>query len=471
MVTASAVERRASHPDLPALYVFSGAGAFALVLVIGVSLSPRAASAVPSFARQTGQPCATCHNGAFPQLTPFGRQFKLNGYTAGGTRCRGSAAAAAGQNEFQIPLSGMVVASFMHTQKDLADTPTNRKGDPNGLGTNDNAMVQDASVFVAGQIYCQLGTFIQATYDRPDEAFALDNTDIRYANKTRIGGVDVVYGLDGNNNPTVEDPWNTTPAWRIPGGGSVASAFLPGPAVTPQIDNLGAIVAGGGAYAWVNNEFYAFVSAYTPLDRGTLQALGEAPGDAVKFDGAAPYWRFAFEKNWDVHSLMIGTYGMTVAVIPDPTVPSDKFTDLGFDAQYQYLRGLHFFTARASYTYEWQKLDGSAILNPGMNVKNFVSELNLSATYSYDAMYTVTVGWFDNQGSAALQTDTSGEVIDLGFLPWSRGGPSFWPWVNTRIGLSFTHFDKINSATTNYDGAGRNVKDDNTTFLYSWTAF
>ena len=146
-----------------------------------------------------------------------------------------------------------------HTQKDLADAPANRKGNANGLGTNNNAMVQDVSVFIAGQVYCQLGAFVQATYDRPDEAFALDNTDIRYANKTKIGGVDVVYGLDGNNNPTVEDPWNTTPAWRIPGGGSVASAFLPGPAVTPQIDNLGAIVAGGGAYAWVNNEFYAFI--------------------------------------------------------------------------------------------------------------------------------------------------------------------------------------------------------------------
>ena len=79
-------------------------------------------------------------------------------------------------------------------------------------------MIQDTSVFVAGQLYCRLGAFIQATYDRPDEAFALDNTDIRYASKTNIRGVDVVYGIDGNNNPTVEDPWNTTPAWQILGG-------------------------------------------------------------------------------------------------------------------------------------------------------------------------------------------------------------------------------------------------------------
>ena len=38
------------------------------------------ARAVPSFSEQTGQPCTTCHVGGFgPQLTPFGRAFKLGG--------------------------------------------------------------------------------------------------------------------------------------------------------------------------------------------------------------------------------------------------------------------------------------------------------------------------------------------------------------------------------------------------------
>src|ERR1700726_3328092 len=41
------------------------------------------AQALPSFARQTGQPCGTCHTD-FPYLTPFGRRFKLLGYTVGG---------------------------------------------------------------------------------------------------------------------------------------------------------------------------------------------------------------------------------------------------------------------------------------------------------------------------------------------------------------------------------------------------
>jgi hypothetical protein len=43
-------------------------------------LSVPSARAVPSYSRQTGMPCAACHY-APPELTPFGRTFKLEGYT------------------------------------------------------------------------------------------------------------------------------------------------------------------------------------------------------------------------------------------------------------------------------------------------------------------------------------------------------------------------------------------------------
>jgi hypothetical protein len=45
------------------------------------------AQALPSFARQTGQPCGTCHTD-FPALTPYGRRFKLLGYTVQGNRVK-----------------------------------------------------------------------------------------------------------------------------------------------------------------------------------------------------------------------------------------------------------------------------------------------------------------------------------------------------------------------------------------------
>ena len=45
------------------------------------------ARALPSFARQTGQPCGACHTD-FAGLTPYGRRFKINGYTNGGGQYR-----------------------------------------------------------------------------------------------------------------------------------------------------------------------------------------------------------------------------------------------------------------------------------------------------------------------------------------------------------------------------------------------
>src|ERR1700676_5522377 len=49
-----------------------------VIVSLLVILKPEA-RAVPSYSRQTGLPCATCHF-APPELTPFGRKFKLDGY-------------------------------------------------------------------------------------------------------------------------------------------------------------------------------------------------------------------------------------------------------------------------------------------------------------------------------------------------------------------------------------------------------
>src|SRR5215475_2490292 len=77
----------------------------AVLLLIGMESR---AFAVPSFAEQTGQRCSMCHVGGLgPQLTPFGRRFKLGGYTLRG-----------GDQGFTLPVAGMIVASFLHTQKD-----------------------------------------------------------------------------------------------------------------------------------------------------------------------------------------------------------------------------------------------------------------------------------------------------------------------------------------------------------------
>src|SRR5579872_3889674 len=84
----------------------------------------RPAAAVPAFAEQTGRNCAACHVGGFgPELTQFGREFKLGGYTL---RMHGA-----------IPLSAMAVASWTHTAKDQLPPPEN-------LNPNNNLVLDQA---------------------------------------------------------------------------------------------------------------------------------------------------------------------------------------------------------------------------------------------------------------------------------------------------------------------------------------
>jgi hypothetical protein len=170
-----------------------------LIALAWTGLHVSNASAVPAFARQTGQPCSGCHIGAFgPQLTPFGRQFKLNGYTLkGGTLA-------------EVPLSAMVVESFTQTQKDQPQPPANH------FGVNDNTELEQASVFFAGRLAEHLGIFSQATYSQNGGVFGWDNTDLRYANTYSTSQHSGIWGVSLNNNPTLSDVFNTAPAWVFP---------------------------------------------------------------------------------------------------------------------------------------------------------------------------------------------------------------------------------------------------------------
>src|SRR5574337_1586390 len=92
---------RGSHRFLPEGRCARLLWRFVLICLLGVTLwlvvSPPA-QALPAFARQTGQSCVACHaGGQFPELTPYGRMFKLTGYTFG---------------EHANPVSAMVVADW-----------------------------------------------------------------------------------------------------------------------------------------------------------------------------------------------------------------------------------------------------------------------------------------------------------------------------------------------------------------------
>jgi hypothetical protein len=486
-----------------AVFTSGGSAIFALLLLGAAIAFPRPASALPSFARQTGQPCSSCHT-AFPQLKPFGRAFKLGGYTLGGTRSCGGGGAASGEAAplklgteesadagsddramellKQIPIAGMTVPNFTHIKKGLPADDT-----PKGFDSNDNAFVQETSIFYGGQIVCNLGAFVQGTYERPGSSFFLDNTDIRYADQTKLGGMDLTYGITANNNPTVQDPWNTTPTWSYPFIGA-SDELAPTPAAGTMIEGtFEGRVAGVGAYIWANNMFYLEGTAYGTFGSDDLSALGLDPTDPQsRFDGLAPYWRAAFEKDWSDYSFEVGTFGMYANVAPlgNQSAPTDQVTDVGFDTQFQYFHDVHAVTARFTYIFQHQKNDGSQPMGLASNASDDLDSLKVSGEYVYNSVVSFNVGYFNLSGDAdaLLYADSSspaspgspnsnGWVFDVAWLPWSNGGPKWWPWLNTRLGVSYTHYNEFNGASSNYDGNGRNASDNDTTYVYAWTAF
>src|SRR6266849_4666218 len=231
--------------------ILLGAATIAAVLVTG--LSPRPAASLPLYARQTGQPCATCHT-AFLELTPFGRRFKLGGYTLGGGDWSGP------------PFAVMLQPTYTHTQvgQDGGAAPH--------FGPNNNFAMQQVSLFTGGRITDNLGAFIQGTYDGVGRRFGWDNTDIRYADSVNVGGHNLLWGVTANNNPTVQDVWNTTPVWRFP---FISPTLAPHPTAAPFIDEVyGQQVVGLSAYSFLDDTFYFELGGYRPLSTNTQLALG-----------------------------------------------------------------------------------------------------------------------------------------------------------------------------------------------------
>src|ERR1700676_4114470 len=119
-----------------------------LVALIVVLLSSTPAHALPSFARQTGMPCSQCHTVAYgPQLTAYGRQFKLNGYVWGDTK------------QVIPPLGMMIQGGFTHPSKDQIDQPAPH------FAVNDNLSVDQVSAFYGGRLTLQVGGLFHVGYN------------------------------------------------------------------------------------------------------------------------------------------------------------------------------------------------------------------------------------------------------------------------------------------------------------------
>jgi hypothetical protein len=209
--------------------------------------------------------------------------------------------------------------------------------------------------------------------------------------------------------------------------------------------------------------------------------MGNQPGNPdhplTHLNGNAMYWRLAYTKEWNAHNIMVGAFGMDTKVLPlDATgypidsLGSTRYQDLGVDVQYQYLLAPHTITAQVRMVQE--KINdetgtyaGSATLNTN----------KIKTSYVYRAKYGASLAYTSVTGSsdAGVYGTTGGLGSNLNIPDTEMWTPElFWlPMQNLRVGVQFNYFTKYLGASTNYDGGGRNASDNNTTYLYLWTAF
>ena len=429
-----------------------------LAAVVWIS-GPHQAEAVPSFARQTKLACNGCHL-QFPVLNEFGREFKLNGYTLTQRETITEKEKDTGRKILDLPLtqqlSVMFNTDFTNTSEKVPDHRNNNLEFPDELG-----------LFFAGRIAPKLGTFMQVTYSGVDDKFGFDNTDIRLADRREVRGTDVIYGLSLNNNPTVTDPWNSTPAWGYP---YAASPSAPTPAASPLVvGGLEQEVAGATAYALIHGMFYVEAGAYGAAPLGVERPL--EPMGTVS--GAIPYWRAAVEKAFGANHLMVGTYGLVASVDPGSGIADSEFTDVAGDFQYQHSLGPDAVQLQGSWIYERARYDANAGV-----AENHHDELNriaVDGTYYWGQRMSFTLSPFFIFGSndSVLYAPDPVEGSQNG-SPESSGliaQVSYNPWINTRLTFQYTNYFEFNGRRSNYDGSGRRATDNNTVFLQFWGAW
>ncbi len=425
------------------------------------------ARGVASFARQTGLPCSSCHT-TLPELTPLGRLFKLNGYTATGITqisSQGKGTTSGLNINTWLPLSAFI---------QLSNTITN-KPQP-GTQNGNFEFPQSASLFLAGEYATHVGAFVQVTYDAQADHFTWDNTDIRYANRTKLAGKELIYGITFNNNPTVEDLWSSTPAWGFPW---VGTDVAPSPTAATIIDGtLGQDVAGLGGYAMWNNHLYGAATIYRSEHIGGTQPNSGA-GFGFNIRGVAPYWRLAWQESRGNNYLMVGTYGMHMATSPNNiTGPQDYYSDFAADFQYERIFPQlknDLLTVHGTYIHEGSDLLATLSASGANFVHHDLNTLRADAVYHFGNKYALTIGAFGTTGStdstlfpqAAITGSASGDPKSRGYI----ANASYWPVQNIQLGLQYTGYTKFNGGGTNYDGAGRHAGDNNSLYMVLWFVF
>jgi len=455
--TAPAVEP-SPNCECGAAIAFCASG-FVIPLLLSAALGTRPAVALPSFAIQTNQPCATCHIGSFgPRLTREGRDFKLHGYVANDGKDHG------------LPLAFTTQTSFTHTA-----APVDGGAAP-GFKPNDNVAVEEVAAFYAGKITSNIGAFMGFKFDAVNQQVQADDIDIRHVREVELFGKDSLFGITVNNAPTSQDAWNSTPVWGFP---FVASGLAPTPMASTLLDGaLDQRVLGAGAYVLWNDLLYLEADAYKGLNSTMLKAFGQAIDDSDRTTTFMPYARLAVIRDWEKHHVEVGALALSGSVVPggDQTLGLGlRKTDMAIDANYQYITDPTKVTsdalsAHAIYIHETARMNADDSASLGMFPEHSLDTVRADISYSFGATVTPTIQYFRTTGTADVaywatsngSPNSDGMIFEVAYVPWGKPDSPF-PNVNLRLSVQYWNYFR-------FDGTSVNARNNNTFYVNLQTA-
>lgn len=421
--------------------------AVAILASIPLMMFASMTQALPSFARQTGEACTACHVQAFgTSLTPRGRDFKLKGYTEGN---------ASNLLPLSLTVQGGGLFDLTSNQDRYSYRPT-------------NSSFFSGSLFYAGRVYDHLGAYVQGSYwlypDSGRDLGYLDKVDIRFANQFDAAGQHVDYGVSINNEPGVQDLWNTNGVWGtsiIPTfHGFFDSVISP----IPLADRgLSGHVVGASAYSLVNKLLYVEAGGYGSLPGDVQKGIGRDNDGLNKvIDGAAAYWRIALQHQWDGHYVSIGHFGLradtslrlpnNVSVLAfNPTYAANS--DLGVDATYQYLANPeHIFELKGRYVRETRDasqiaFDASTFGFITQKYQTTADSFSIGSTYTWQQTIGLSAGY--NQYFFARKFSLFGDdmkffTAELSYTPFGKSNSWAAPWANLRLSLGYFNYLNTN---------------------------
>jgi hypothetical protein len=355
------------------------------------------------------------------------------------------------------PLSVMLQTSYTSTKKALPGTQNGTVLFPDQL-----------SLFTGGEITPHVGGFLQVTFDPQTGQLGVDNADFRFATHASILAKRATLGVSLNNNPTVQDIWNSTPAWGFP---YASSAVAPVPAAATLVDGtLAQQVAGLTAYTMWNDRVYGEAGVYRSAPLGVHRPLDSTATGVIK--GAAPYWRVALPNVWGRNYLSVGTYGLAASVYPAGVVgPTNRFTDIAVDLAYMHTFGANSFTLDGTWIHERQTWSAGGAANATNTLRTFRMDAmyHIGQRWAFTLAPFVTTGTSDSvlyapapvEGSRTHSPKNDGLIAEVDVMPWQ----------NLRLQFQYVAYDQFNGSSSNYDGFGRRASDNNTLYILTWLLY